>query len=105
MINFDDYANENKTQHNLQWPYIPDHPYRMLITGGAGSVKTNALLNLINTQPDTDKMFLYSKDPYEAKYQYFIDRRKKVGLNHYHDPQDFIEYSNDMQDVYKNIHE
>ena len=105
MINFDDYANENKTQHNLQWPYIPDHPYRMLITGGAGSVKTNALLNLINTQPDTDKMFLYSKDPYEAKYQHFIDRRKKVGLNHYHDRQDFIEYSNDMQDVYKNIHE
>ena len=45
MINFDDYANENQTEHNLKWPYIPDHPYRILITGGSGSGKTNALLN------------------------------------------------------------
>ena len=45
MINFDDYVNENKAQHNLKWPYIPDHPYRMLIIGGSGSGKTNALLN------------------------------------------------------------
>ena len=47
MINFDDYNNENKTEHNLKWPYIPDHPYRILIVGGSGSGKTNALLNLI----------------------------------------------------------
>ena len=33
MINFDDYANENKTEHNVKWPYIPDHPYRILIIG------------------------------------------------------------------------
>ena len=44
-------ANENKTQHNLKWSYIPDHPYRILIIGGSGSGKTNALLNLINNQP------------------------------------------------------
>ena len=37
-------------QHNLNWPYIPDHPYRILILGGSGSGKTNALLNLINNQ-------------------------------------------------------
>ena len=46
MINFDDYTNENKTQHIPNWPYIPDHPYRILIIGGSGSGKTNALLNL-----------------------------------------------------------
>ena len=39
MINLDDYANENKTEHNLKWPYIPDHPYRTLIIGGSGSGK------------------------------------------------------------------
>ena len=44
MINFDNYANEHKTEHNLNWPYIPDHPYRILIVG-SGSGKTNALLN------------------------------------------------------------
>ena len=68
MINFGDYANENKTQHNPKWPYIPDHPYRILIIGGSGSGKTNALLNLIENQPDIDKIYLYAKDPYEKKY-------------------------------------
>ena len=48
MINFDDYANETKTGHNLKWPYILDHSYRTPILGGSGSGKTNALLNLIN---------------------------------------------------------
>ena len=48
MINFDDYTNENKLKHNPNWPYIPDHPYRILIIGGSGSEKTNTLLNLIN---------------------------------------------------------
>ena len=37
MINNDDYANENKTEHNKNWPYIPDNPYRILIIGGSGS--------------------------------------------------------------------
>ena len=61
-------ANENKTQHNLKWSYIPDHPYRILIIGGSGSEKTNALLNFINNQPDIDKIYLYATDPYQAKY-------------------------------------
>ena len=65
--------------------------------------KTNVLLNLIENQPDIDKIYLYAKDPYEAKYQYLINKREGVGINHFNDPKAFIEYSNDMRDVYKNI--
>ena len=43
MINFDDYTNENKTEYNLNWPYIPDHPYRILIAGGSGSGKNKCI--------------------------------------------------------------
>ena len=103
MINFDDYANENIIEHNSKWPYIPDHPYRILIIGSSGSGKMNALLNLINNQPDIDKIYLYAKDPYEKKYQYLINKREEVGLDHFNNPKTFIEYSNDMRDVYKNI--
>ena len=60
---------------------------------------------MINNQPDIDKIYLYAKDPYEAKYQYLINKREGVGINHFNDPKAFIEYSNDMQDVYKNIDE
>ena len=67
--------------------------------------KQNALLNLINNQPDIDKIYLYAKDPYEAKYQYLINKREKVGLDHFNDPTAFMDYSNNMQDVYKNIEE
>ena len=105
MINFDNYVNENKTKLNKNWPYIPDHPYRILIIGGSGSGKTNALLNLINNQPDIDRMYFYAKDPYEAKHQFLIDKIESTGLKHFNDPKAFIEYSNDMQDVYKNIDE
>ena len=82
---------------------IYSRSYRKLIIGGSGSGKTNALLNLINNQPDIDKIYLYAKDPYEAKYQYLINKREGVGINHFNDPKAFIEYSNDMRDVYKNI--
>ena len=105
MINFDDYTNENKTEHNLEWPYIPDHPYSILIIGGSGSGKTNALLNLINNQPDIDKIYLFAKDPYEAKYKFLRNKRESVGLKCFNDLKAFIEYSNDMQDVYENIDE
>ena len=105
MINFDDYVNENKTEHNSNWPYIPDHPYRILIIGGSGSGRTNVLLNLIEDQPDIDKIFLYPKDLYEAKYQYLINIREKVGIDHHTNPGAYIEYSNDMHDVHKNIDE
>ena len=103
MINFDNYNNKNKTEHNKNWPYIPDHPYRILIIGGSGSGKTNLLSNLIENQPDIDKIYLCAKDPYESKYQYLINKRKSVGINRFNDPKAFIDYSNDMHDVYKNI--
>ena len=83
MINFDDYTNENIIEHNPNWPYIPDHSYRIR---SSGSGKTNALLNLINNQPDIDKIYLYAKDPYEVKYQFLINKREEVGLDHFIDP-------------------
>ena len=105
MINFDNYTNETKKEHNSMWPYIPDYPYRILIIGGSGSGKTNVLLNLINNQPDIDEIYLCANDSYEAKYQYLINICEKAGLNHYDDPKAFMDYSYNMQDVYKNIEE
>ena len=80
MINFDEYTNENKLKHNPNWPYIPDHPYRILIIGGSESGKTNALFNLINNQPDIDKIYFYAKDLYKPKYQFLINKRESAGL-------------------------
>ena len=57
---------------------------------------------MINNQQDIDKIYLYAKDPYEDKYQYLINKRERVGINHLNDPKALIEYSNDMH-VYKNI--
>ena len=62
-INDINYVNENKTEHNENWPYIPDKPYRILKIGGSGSGKKIVLLNLIENQPDIDKIHLYAKDP------------------------------------------
>ena len=103
MIHFDEYTNENKKNHSPNWPYIPDHPYRILIIWGSGSGKANVLLNLINNQPDTDKIYLYAKDPSEDKYQFLINKRESIRLKYFNDSKAFIEYSNDMHDVYKNI--
>ena len=103
MTNFDSYVNENKTKHNKNCPYIPDHPYRILTIRGSGSGKTNLSLNLIENQPDIDKIYLYAKDPYKLKYQYLINEREGVGINHFNDPKAFIEYSYDLNDVYKKI--
>ena len=78
---------------------------RILITRGSGSGKTNALLNLINNQPDIDKIYLYAEDLYEAQYQFLINKRESIALKDFNDPKAFIEYLNDMQDVYKDIDE
>ena len=61
MIDFDEYTNENKIEHNSKWLHIPDHPYRILIVGHSRSGKTNTLLNLINNQPDIDKIIYMQK--------------------------------------------
>ena len=92
MINFDDYVNENKTEHNKTWPYNLDKPCRILIIAGPGSGNTNALLNLIENQPDIDKIYLYAKDPYQAKYQYLLNKRESVGINHFNDPKEKYDY-------------
>ena len=84
---------------------IQDHTYRILTIGGSGSRKKNSLLNLINNQLDIDKIYLHAKDLYDEKYQSLINKRESTGLKHFCDPKVFIEYSNDMQDVYKNIEE
>ena len=71
------------------------------VIGGSGSGKTNALLNLINHEADFDKNNLYAKDPYEAKYQLLIKKRESTGLKYFNDSKVFIEYPNDMDDIYK----
>ena len=83
-------------QYSLKWPHIPDHPYRILIIGGSGSGKTNALLNLINKQLDIDKIYLYARDLYGDKNQFLINKRESIGLKYFNDPKAFIECSNDM---------
>ena len=76
MINFDNYTNKNKIEHNLKWQYIPGHPYRILINKGFGSGKTNALLSLMNNQLDIDKICLCAKDSYE--YQFLINKNQST---------------------------
>ena len=105
MINFDEVTGENTWERNPNWPKILDHPYRILTVGKSGSGKTNAVLNLINHQPEIDKIFLYVKDPYKLKYQYLISKVEEVGLKHLSDPKVFIEYLNDMKEVYNSIEE
>ena len=103
MINLDSITYENNKEHNEKWPYIPDHPYRILIIGGSGSGKTNALLNLIKEQDDIDKIYLYAKDLSEPKYEFLIKKREDAGIKHLNDTEAFIECSNTMDDVYENI--
>ena len=99
MFSLNNITKENNKDHNKKWPYIPDHPYRTLITGGSGSGKTNALLNLIKKQDSgnlIDKIYLYAKDLNEPKYQFLIQKREDVGIKHLNDPKAFIKYSNKM---------
>ena len=91
MINLDRITNENNKETNEKWPYILDHPYRILIICGSGSRKTNALINLINEQNDIDKIYLYARDLNEPKYEILIKKRKDAGIKHLNDPNTFIE--------------
>ena len=83
MINFDDVPKENIKEHNPNWPHIPDHPYGILIVGASGSWKTNSLFNLTNRQQDIDEIYLYGKDPYEAKYTFLINKRESASLKYF----------------------
>ena len=77
----------------------------MLIIGNSGSGKTNSLFNLINQQPDIDKIYVCAKDPYKAKYNFLINKWESTGLKRFNHSKAFIEYLNDMDDIYKNIEE
>ena len=80
MFNFIVLQKKNIKEHNPNWSEIPDHLYQILIIGGSGSGKTNALRNLINDRPDIDKTYLHAKDPSQAKYQLLINKRESTGL-------------------------
>ena len=103
MISLNKIVNNNNEEHNEKWLYTPDHPYKILIIGGSGSGKTNALLNLINEQKDSDKIYLYAKYLSERKYEFLIKNRENAGLKYLNDSNAFIECSNTMANVYENI--
>ena len=103
MINLDTITNENNKKHNEKRPYIPDHPYRIIIIAGSRSGKTSALINLINEQNDIDKTYQYARDLSGPKYEYLIKKREDAGIKHLNNPNAFIECSNTMDDVYENI--
>ena len=105
MINLDSITNKNNKKHKEKWPYIPDHPYRILIFGGSGSGKTNALINLPNEKNDIDKIYLYTRDLSEPKYEYLIKKCEDVGIKHVNNSNAFIECSSNTDDVYENIHD
>ena len=87
MRNYDESVEIN---HNPNWPYISDHPYRILIIGGSGSDKTKVLLNLIkNQQTDIDKIYLFVKYPFESKYELLINGREKVEIKKLKNPKAF----------------
>ena len=85
MFNLDDITNKNNKEHNEKWPYIPDHSYRILIIGGSGSGKTNALLNLIKEQDHIDHIYLYTRDLCKAKHGFLIKKREDTGIKHLND--------------------
>ena len=105
MFNFDYIKKEDIEEHDPNWPKIPDQAYRILTVGGSGSGKTNALLNLINHEPDIDKIYLYAKGPFGANYQFLINKRESTGLKYLNNSKAFFKYSNDIDDIYKNIEE
>ena len=103
MISFDEAVKENIKELNSNWQQIPDHSYRILIIGGSGARKTNSSFNSVNNQSDIDKIYLHVEDRYEAKYQFLIKKREDIGKKHLHDLKAFIEYSNNMVDIYEKI--
>ena len=79
------FKKNNIKEHNPNWPEIPDHSYRILIIRGSGSGITNTLFNMINQEPDIEKIYLYTKDLQEVKYQFLTNKREDVGTKHFND--------------------
>ena len=104
-IPFDDVTKENIKGHNPDCLQIPDHPCKTLIIKGSGFGKTSALLNLINHQPGIDKIHLYAKYQFEAKYQLLINKYKSAGLKNLNDSKAFTKYSDVMGKIHENIEE
>ena len=94
MFTFDYITKGDIKELNPNWLQIPDHPCWILIAGGSGSGKTNALLNLINHEPDIDKKKLYIKDPYKANYQLLINKRESTSLKSLNDFQMIPKFPN-----------
>ena len=95
MINLVSITNENNKEHNEKWPFIPDHPYRILIIGGSGSRKTKTLLNLIKERDYhdvIDKIYSYARDLIEPKYQFLIKKCEDAGIKDVNNPNAFIVY-------------
>ena len=98
------YDQSVEIKNHPNWPYIPDHSYRILIVGGSGSRKANVLLTLIKKQwPDNDRILLYVKRAFESKYQLLINGREKVEIKILKNPKAFIGYSQTTDDVYENL--
>ena len=98
MKNYDQSVEIN---HNLNWPFIPDYNYKILITGSAKFGKTDVLLNLIKNQwPDIDKSYLHVKDRFKSKYWNQSKGREKVGIKKLKTLKAFIDYSQVIDNVY-----
>ena len=80
-------------------------PIQNINNWGSRSAKTNLLSNLINHQPDIEEIYLIAENLYEAKYLLLINKPESTGLKYFNGPKAFIEYSNDIDDIYKNIEE
>ena len=91
MINLDSIINEKNKEHNKKWPYIADYPYIILIIGGFGSGKTNALLNVLSQQNNIDKIYLHAKNLRKPKYEFLIKNREDTGTKHFNDRSESIE--------------
>ena len=95
MINFDDVTKEYIKEHNIIWLQIPDPPIQ----------KIGSWRFLISHQPDINKIYLYAENLYKGKYQLFINKQENTGLKHFNYSKAFIQYSNHMDNIYKNIEE
>ena len=68
-------------------------------------MEESAFLNIINHKPGIDKTCLYPKHPHEAKYQFLIDKRESTGLKYLNHSKAFIQYLENMDDIYKSTEE